>query len=342
MSSWHSPQSIFNFGHKAIADLFKVEVQVQEKVDGSFFAFGWYPEDLDFPLKIRSKGAVMHPDAPMAMFKRAVDTVVTLHNRGLLRTGWQYRGEVLDKAKHNALAYDRVPNGHVILFDVLRGEEDYLNYEELKAEGDRLGLEVVPQLYRGMVSSPEQLRGLLDTVSCLGGQKIEGVVIKPISPFYGPDKKVLFAKFVSEAFREVHKQAWGESNPTTGDIISQIVKGLKTQARWDKAVIHLKERGLITGDSLRDIGPCMQEIPKDIEKECREEITEALWKFAWPHIKRQVASGFPEYYKQRLLEAQFEQEAQGDDSGLGNGGNVSGVGSAGDLAGVANALDVVG
>lgn len=133
------------------------------------------------------------------------------------------------------------------------------------------------------------------------------MVIKPLSPLYGPDKKMLFGKFVSEEFKEVHRQSWAGDNPSTGDIIDNIVKGLKTQTRWDKAIQHLREAGQLSS-SPKDIGPLMKEIPNDIRKECEEEIKEALFKYAWKHIGREVTRGFPEYYKQRLLEAQFESD----------------------------------
>jgi hypothetical protein len=306
MSSWHSPQSIFNLGHKAVKDLLAFEVQVQEKIDGSFFAFGFYPEEYpDTPLKVRSKGAVMEPGAPMAMFKRAVQGVVA--REGMLHPGWQYRGECLDKPKHNTLAYDRVPKDHVILFDILTDEENYLPYDQLVAEANRIGYDVVPQLFTGVIHNVDEVRGFLSMVSVLGGQQIEGVVIKPIVPLYGPDKKLLMGKFVSERFKEAHKVAWGESNPTSADIITKIVQAYGTQARWQKAVQHLKEAGLLE-NSPRDIGPLMQEVPKDVGMECKDEIKQALWKWAWPAISRQLARGLPEWYKDVLLEAAFEKE----------------------------------
>lgn len=33
---------------------------------------------------------------------------------------------------------------------------------------------------------------------------------------------------------------------------------------------------------------------------------EALFKYAWPHIKRACTRGFPEFYKERLMRQQFE------------------------------------
>ncbi len=309
MSAWHSPQSIYHIGHRAVRDLFNVPVQVQEKVDGSFFAFGVFaethPDGVVSELRVRSKGAVMYPEAPESLFKPAVATV--LQKQHLLHPGWMYRGETLAKQKHNALSYDRVPHGNIILFDILVDNETYLPYEELCAEAERIGLEVVPQLYSGTVTDAEQLRLLLDTNSILGGQKIEGVVVKPLTPLYGPDKKMLFAKFVSEAFKEVHRKTWGESNPGNKDIIGKIAEQYNSPARFQKAIIHLREQGLIE-DSPRDIGYIVKEVPKDILKECEEEIKEQLFKYAWPHISRTITKGLPQWYKDQLVKLQFEKD----------------------------------
>jgi hypothetical protein len=311
--TWKSPQSIFNVGHKAVQELFNVPVQVQEKVDGSFFAFGLYsPEDAsppeyvpDYELRVRSKGAVMHVDAPEGLFKPAVAAVRARQH--LLHPNWQYRSETLAKSKHNALAYERTPKDNVILFDVLTDNEEYLPYEELKKEAERIGFEVVPQLFVGEIKTAEELRKYLDTTSVLGGQKIEGVVIKPINPLYGPDKKMLFGKFVSEAFKEVHRKAWGESNPGNKDIIQKLIEQYTTPARWQKAVLRLREAGQIEDDP-RDIGKIIREVAPDVLKECEDEIREALFKYAWPHIQRGLTRGLPEWYKDQLLRKQFEKE----------------------------------
>lgn len=314
MTAWHSPGSIYNIGHRAIASLFSVPCQVQEKVDGSFFAFGLFPEAtlvghewVDDPehleLRVRSKGAVMSVEAPQALFAAAVKTAVD--RRSILKPGWQYRGETLAKPKHNALAYDRTPQDHLILFDICVGEEEYLPYDALKKEADRIGLECVPQLYAGSITDPTQLRAFLETTSILGGQKIEGVVIKPLSPLYGPEKKLLMGKLVSEEFREVHRKSWGESNPSGKDVITLIAAKYTSQARWQKAIMHLTEQGKLDG-SLKDVGLLMKEVPQDILKECEDEIKDTLFAHAWKQISRSVTRGLPEYYKEKLLVESFK------------------------------------
>lgn len=318
MGSWNSYSSIFNLGHKAVQDLLSVPVIVEEKVDGSQFSFGLSEEDGG--ILVRSKGAVMFWEAPEKMFSKAVDKVVELKYK--LIPGWTYRAEYLAKPRHNVLAYDRVPlltkfvgqtetilsreDGYLILFDIAIGENEYLPYDQKKAEADRLGLECVPKLFEG-TPTLETIRQLLDTESVLGGQKIEGVVIKPREyNLFGVDKKVLMGKFVSEAFKEVHSASWKEANPSRSDVIEMIAAEFRTPARWAKAAMHLAEQGKLT-DSPKDIGNLMAETIIDVEKECLDEIKERMFKYAWPHIRRKLTYGLPEWWKDCLLKKQFEE-----------------------------------
>lgn len=315
MNSWHSYPSIFTLGHSAVADLLDGPVCVEEKVDGSQFSFGVFEEvipgadELGYQLvvKVRSKGAVLHPDAPEPMFAEAVATVKRL--APMLTPGWTYRGEYLKKPRHNGLAYDRIPAQHIILFDINTGHELYLSQEDKRAEAARLGLETVPLLHVGVVPDIAAFRAFLDQTSILGGQLIEGVVVKPLGyDKFGKDKKVLLGKFVSEAFKEVQAKAWKLDNPGRADILDGLIATYTSQARWQKALQHLRERGQIE-DSPRDIGKLMVEVPTDIEKECRDEIADALFRWAWPQVRRAVVRGMPDWYKNELLKRQFGDEA---------------------------------
>jgi len=308
MSSWHSYPSIFNLGHRYVADLLTSPVLVEEKVDGSQFSFGLFEENggnvgAYDRLRVRSKGAEMHPEAPEKMFAAGVAWV--RENAHMLKPGWTYRGEYLAKPKHNALTYDRHPRNHIILFDINPAQEEYLPWEAKAQEAERLGLEVVPRLFHGKLDTIEQFREYLTRESILGGQKIEGVVIKNYALF-GQDKKVLMGKFVSEAFKEVHSKSWKADNPGKADIIQRLVEKYHGPARWQKAVIHLREQGKLDG-SPRDIGLLMREVWPDIEKEEKDEIKEALYAWAADKIRRGVTAGLPEWYKEELLKAQFEE-----------------------------------
>lgn len=291
---------IWALGHNAIAGLFLKEVLVEEKIDGSQFSFGRFNGEL----LVRSKGAVINPLIPPKMFERAVRSVEKLD----LHDGYVYRGEVLDKPKHNTLSYNRTPKDHVILFDVTTGIETYMEYDDKAAEAERIGLEVVPRIFQGMVTDVGMFRKLIDRESCLGGPKMEGCVVKQYKIF-GEDKKVLLGKFVSEAFKEIHTGEWKKENPAPKDILSQLGDKFRSPARWEKALQHIRDAGLIT-DSPKDIALLVNEVPKDILEECREEIVDDLMKWAWPHVRRQTVGGLAEWYKQRLLERSFEQPAE--------------------------------
>src|SRR5690348_8061248 len=235
----HSYSSIYNLGHRAAQDILKGPVVVQEKIDGSQFSF--QAVDIDTPgpqgtgVIMKSKGAQLFAETTDKLFRPAVDTVMGLLAEDRLVPGWTYRGEVLAKPKHNTLAYDRVPAGNIILFDIDIGEESYVLPSYLARYAQELGLESVPMFFEGMVTSLEQVHGFLDTVSVLGGTKIEGVVLKAYGK-YGPDKKTLMAKYVSERFKEIHQGDWKDRNPGRADILQQQIDRYKTPARWQKAV----------------------------------------------------------------------------------------------------------
>lgn len=293
----HSYPSIYAVGHKAIENLFLDPVVVEEKVDGSQFSFGL----LHGEVCCRSKGKQLVLAEPEKMFLQGVTTAVNL--AGKLTPEWIYRGEYLQSPKHNTLTYDRIPAQHIILYDINPGLEQYLSPEEKLREAERLGLEMVPCFQAGTVKSFEELVAFTERESVLGGATMEGIVVKNYHRFT-VDKKAMMGKYVRPAFKESHKMEWRASNPTKGDVVERIIAAYKTDARWEKAVQHLRERGeLVEGP--QDIGPLLREVPADILKECKEEIAEKLFEWAWPQIQRGVTGNLPQWYKDRLAKSAF-------------------------------------
>lgn len=298
MKSIGSYPSIFAIGHRAIADIFTSDVIVEEKIDGSQFSFGI----IDGEFCCRSKGQQLIVDNPEKMFRTAVDVARALE----LRPDWIYRTEYLQTAKHNTLHYERVPENHLALFDVQTGIEQYLTPEEKAAEAQRLGIGCVPVLHRGRVNSIDEFTELLERESALGGCKIEGVVVKNYGVFTH-EKKIAMGKFVSEAFKEKHSTEWKKSNPTRADVVQLLIQEYRTEARWRKAVQHLRDSGQLE-ESPRDIGKLIQEVPEDVLSDSEAEIKERLFKHFWPHIKRGIVAGFPEFYKRELAGRAFESD----------------------------------
>jgi hypothetical protein len=167
-----------------------------------------------------------------------------------------------------------------------------------------LGLESVPTFHVGKIESIADVDRFMETISFLGGQKVEGLVFKNYRRF-GIDGRVLMGKFVSERFKEVHNADWKRREPAEKDIKDLLCTAYRTEARWDKAVQHLRERGEYTGTP-RDIGPLLREVQQDIETECADEIKEKLWLWIRKDVLRGSAHGLPEWYKRRLAGEQFE------------------------------------
>jgi hypothetical protein len=295
----NSYPSVYQVGHSAISNLFDGEVQIEEKIDGSQFSFGV----LDGEVFCKSKNVRFTPDMAEKMFKKAANTVIELLPN--LHDGWQYRCEFLGTPKHNTLAYERTPNKYLILFDINTGLEEYMSYEDKKAEADRIGLECVPLLYRGKVETYDQFKQFIELTSILGGCKVEGVVIKNYSQFT-KDKKVAMGKYVSESFQEINAGDWRKRNPTNKDVLGELVLKYKTPARWMKAVQHLKENEIFEG-SPRDIPNLMKETNQDILKECGDEIKEYLFNHFWKKLSRELTRGLPEWYKDELAKSAFEE-----------------------------------
>jgi hypothetical protein len=298
IESWNSYPKVYALGHRSIQEILEGDVVVQEKIDGSQISFGRF----DGVLKIRSKNKEMIVEAPEKMFGKAVETISGLD----LVDGWTYRGEYLQKPKHNTLTYDRVPKDHIILFDITTGLEFYADFDFVAHEAERLGLESVHTFYYGPVTEKAELVDFLDKESCLGGPKIEGFVIKNYNRFNIQDGKPLFGKYVSEAFKEKHTKEWKTTDPGRKDIIAQIIEDYSIDARYQKAVQHLRDSGELKGDP-RDIGPLIKEVGLDVDTECAHEIAMRLYNHFKKDILRGVTSGVPNWYKGELLASQFTE-----------------------------------
>jgi hypothetical protein len=233
------------------------------------------------------------------MFSLTVKQVSDLFNANKLRDGFLYRCEFLNKPKHNTLAYARIPAGNLVLFDVMIGPETYLSPAKKIEEAWFLGLEPIPNFWHGEAAlSNEWLNVLLAKESILGGCKVEGIVIKNYDKFT-VDKKIMIGKFVSKEFKEKHQHQWKQSNPGAKDVVQHLVTSLKTDARWNKAIQHLRDAGQLT-ETPADIGKLIKEIQADIQKEEQEEIMTFLFNHFWQQVARGVVAGFPEFYKKQL------------------------------------------
>jgi hypothetical protein len=292
---------IFPVGSDYIQNLFKGDVEITEKIDGSQFDFGC---DENNQIVMRSKGKEMYFESYEKLFNKAVDFVADKQGLILKYPGTYFYCEYLQKPKHNILCYERVPENNLILFGVRIEGNGYISkYNQLEKWGRILGLETVPILYHGKVNSYEELSKYLETPSCLGKETVEGIVIKNYNEtvLIGGNLYPVFGKYVRESFKEKHNKEW-----TTGkDRVQMFIDSFRTEARWDKVIQHLKEKGELVNEP-KDIGILLKEIERDLLEEEELNIKNGLYKLFKDQILRKARAGFPEYYKAKLLEKSFE------------------------------------
>ena len=298
MSKTAAFPKILHIGDNQILDLFEGEVEITEKIDGSQFSFG----KIDGEVITRSKGREF--TEPDKLFIPVTEYVHSIADR--LPEGIWFYGETLATTRHSTLAYDRTPKNHLALFGVYETEKNLFHgYDTIKEWADKLDVDVVPLLYNGKISQSEIIKFTDTTMSYLGGQKIEGVVVKAYKNwmFLGQiPLSIMSGKYVSERFKEVHQKDWSKLNTGKGkfDVLKE---QYKTEARWHKAVQHLRDDGILTGTP-KDIGALLKEVRIDIETEEKEHIKEQLYSIFKEDILKYSTHGLAQWWKEQIIKGE--------------------------------------
>lgn len=289
---------ILHIGDKQIADLFDGDVEITEKIDGSQFGFGV----VDNTLYARSKGKEQDLDDPDKMFIEGVEYVKSIRDK--IPDGFQFWGEYLQKPRHNVLAYDRVPKNNIALFGVSNAGE-MLSYDLIKYWAELLDIEVVPLLFSGK-TTPENALKFVGSTSGLGGAEAEGIVVKKYEPwlYFNVPLPVKAGKYVTEKFKEVHHRDWAKLNTTKG-AFNGLAESVRTEARWNKAIQHLRDDGNFTG-TVKDIGNVIKEVQQDLAQEEKENLKDQLWNIYSRDILKSATSGLVEWYKTKIATGEYQ------------------------------------
>lgn len=295
---------IFAIGTDYIKDIFLDEVEITEKIDGSQFSFG----KVNGEIYMRSKGCIQYKEKHDKMFSLAVAYALSIES--LIPDGMVFYCEYLKTERHNILKYNRVPKNHLIMFGASSINDSFVsNWRDYAEE---FYIEAVPEIFKGHINSSDEIIKLLETESVLGGCKIEGIVVKNYAkPFLlgGQPIPLMSGKFVSEAFKENHKENWGKEYSSKGKW-ETFLESFKTEALWNKSIQRLEEESKLE-HSPRDIGMILKEINKDIESEQKEDVKEFLWNEHKREIFANATRGLPEWYKEKLLKNSFENNLSG-------------------------------
>ncbi len=290
---------IIALGDKQIVEIFDGPVEITEKVDGSQFGFGM----VDGKLVCRSKGKEQDLDNPDKMFKEGVEYVRSIENR--LPDDIFFYSEYLQKPRHSTLAYNAIPKNHIVIFGGITRDQQMLTHAELGEWANKFEVDVIPLVHEGD-SGAEHVLSLMERESYLGGQNIEGLVVKRSVNWLWLGKIVLpvmAGKYVSEKFKETHQKDWSKLNTGKGQL-EALKEKYTTVARWMKGVMHLKEQGKFLG-APQDIGPLIKEVQLDLVTEEETNIKDDLYKLFGGDIIRAATSGIPNWYKESLLKGEL-------------------------------------
>lgn len=296
--------------YKPEADgIFDGHVIIEEKVDGS-----------QFRIEIDTDGSITcgshHQDGVTidSMFKLGVEKAHHIFEGYKPEVKMTVFCEYLSTPKQNAIPYERVPLHNLILFDVRR-DTRYLDRPQKELFAKQHGMEITPLLWEGDGSEISTngkineafVQELLKRKSILGHQKgfdrIEGFVIKNYGKFFDVNRYPHYeghwkcVKIVNDAFKEKNK----EENPNRSENLQKLKDLYRTDARYMKAIQHIKEQGLLVGE-LSDLKYLVPEVQRDIEEEEIEVIKNALWNLYGKEIVGYASKGMPEYYKKYLLD----------------------------------------
>lgn len=311
MDSYHKIQQIYK---EEVKDIFDGHIIIEEKLDGS-----------QFRIEINTNGEIKCGSRRIddlgidSMFKFATDQANHIFANYKPDVKMTVFCEYLAKPKQNSIPYARVPLNNLILFDVKR-DTIYLDRPQKELFAKQHGMEIVPLLWEGEGSEIfDEEKGtineafkneLLKKQSILGHQKgfdkIEGFVIKNYNKLYDVNRfrqyqesthPWMSAKIVNDEFKEKNK----EENPNRSQNLQKLKDVYRTEARCQKAIQHLQEKGILKGE-LADLKHLVPEVIRDIEEEEKETIKEALWNLFGKEIVGYASKEMIPYYKKHLAE----------------------------------------
>ena len=242
---------------------------VEEKIDGAQMTFGVS----DGQLAAYSRRHALHLGRIPLRFRNVMAALGAVAS--VMEPGLSYRAEVVNRPQSVTLAYDRVAANFAVLFDVTRADGSFLDAEARARWAEKLGLDCVPVLHQGEVT-PALLTDLIaNSVPLLGGERIEGVVVKSADDL---SAERMMGKFVADDFKEAHIVDWsGSTDPRS--MVQSLAFSVATPARFNKMVQAMAEDGVLTG-TRADIGEFCRRTIANVAEEQGEELLEQ-WNRYW-------------------------------------------------------------
>ena len=284
---------------------------IQEKIDGSQLTIFKRNGELHF----YNKNTKINPQG--APWK---DAWLSLQNKkDWFVEGYFYHGEAMkQKNQTNVNVYKRYPKYCWIVYEIVKENNYVLTPDEMNYILRGTQLETTPLIYDNKnhddyvddyvgnyhadtITLQRKIDIIMEEIekkeieSCLGNSP-EGIVVKVLNVTRIENETLKYSttryKFVRPIFSEKVKQKRTKDDELSdGEFIDNIGMSYNTDARKQKAMLHLKERGEWNYDNFdKNIPQMVHELNNDLLKEEREEIETALFVHFFPTICK-VAQG---------------------------------------------------
>lgn len=306
---------------------------VEEKIDGSQFSFGFLPNKWGtYVLRMTSKNKEVEIWQPEGLFKNVVEYLKTKDYRQILPKDIVFRGEAVCSPRHNKLHYSRTPFGYCVVY----GAENLRTATEVprtvwQLVALEMGMEPVRQFPslqthgKALSDVINEVKGYLEDESMLGGPKVEGIVLKRTKNHINTQDGVpMFAKVVSDSFREIAKPKKTKGIVSDAGVIKEILDLVNKDMVYSKAVQHLREEGILAYSN-SDIGPLINEIKRDIAEDLKEPAKSILWEWAKNTVTTGIIDGFAQWYIKKLKGDAANEDVDASNAGTIGEGTDSGM-----------------
>lgn len=265
--TFHKYKKIYRLGYEDVKDIFlnpEDKIVIQEKIDGANFRFMIKDGEIIFG----SRGQELSEDNDhkyQKNFQRCIefirDNVSEIIKGRTTFEGFIFYGECCVK---HSLTYDWDKIPPYLGFDVYNCKnENFIEHSDVCSWFELLNLPMVPLIKE--TTAGELVKETIDDKyipqSVYAPRQAEGVVFKNYD-------KQLFAKYVTDTFKEKNKETFGGGKKFANDDSERFVAVYCTNARIDKQIFKLIDEG----NKLEM--PLMAKIPKMVW----EDIWEEEWK----------------------------------------------------------------
>lgn len=284
---------------------------IEEKIDGSQLSV--FLDENEHKLKFYNKNTEVCPTN--YAFSKAISMLSQNKIINSLNPDYIYHGESVRQNRHNVIRYETTPKYYFIVYDIFKiSDKSYLSREDKEEECKRLSFACVPVLYFNDIAeiNPyDKCHELIQMIekeelhSCLGGP-IEGVVLKHHAYVSKGKKIATKLKCVTDTFKERHKTKQCSNDYSADEYLEKLGKSFNTEARFQKAYQHLREKNKLT-DELKqsDTDKIIEELNDDFDKEYKDELTLLLWTEFSPIIKKYSCQGIGNWIKKKIDESKI-------------------------------------